>query len=432
MSSWIPSLFNPFSDDDNPTSPDPPSPNKTTPRSPSSGAKDDISAVFRGVAAFLAPPQPTSLPGPSSSSEKIAGIRNDLAEIQGSFRSGLSLVSSKLTSNLLQFQSQLNDGDDDDEVEDDEEEDVVGINEEVLDFVEKISGRPELWIDFLSLPDDFDLSDYQREHAANIDHLVPEFVTLRQKICSQMSDGKFWLIYFILLLPRLNEEDSSFSRLHRQDEEDWRTSVVVEGRLLELIILCPVCLLLLLVNVGDLEARGDSGIADARETLMSKLQNKTDVDQETSDNPDPSDTSNDSSGNLHSAEGDESASQHKDATETVNPSQQRDNIVNEETESGRHSEDVDTSTSIDAQKQKPENEEDVSFSDLEDDDSDSSDKLSGHKESKKDKVWVQLNENSGTKQKADQYALRENKSEGEDSNDWLTVDDTDFDNLAAI
>ncbi|KAK6156508.1 hypothetical protein DH2020_010756 [Rehmannia glutinosa] len=387
MSSWIPSLFNPFSDDDNPTSPDPSSPNKTTPRSPSSGAKDDISAVFRGVAAFLAPPQPTSLPGPSSSSEKIAGIRNDLAEIQGSFRSGLSLISSKLTSNLLQFQSQLNDGDDDDEVEDDEEEDVVGINEEVLDFVEKISGRPELWIDFpLSLPDDFDLSDYQREHAANIDHLVPEFVTLRQKICSQMSDGKFWLIYFILLLPRLNEEDS--------------------------------------------ELLSTPQIADARETLMSKLQNKTDVDQETSDNPDPSDTSNDSSGNVHSAEGDESASQHKDATETVNPKKK--NIVNEETESGRHSEDVDTSTSIDAQKQKPENEEDVSFSDLEDDDSDSSDKLSGHKESKKDKVWVQLNENSGTKQKADQYALRENKSEGEDSNDWLTVDDTDFDNLAAI
>ncbi|KAK6156531.1 hypothetical protein DH2020_010779 [Rehmannia glutinosa] len=371
MSSWIPSLFNPFSDDDNPTSPDPSSPNKTTPRSPSSGAKDDISAVFRGVAAFLAPPQPTSLPGPSSSSEKIAGIRNDLAEIQGSFRSGLSIHKNS------------------------------------------------------------------REHAANIDHLVPEFVTLRQKICIQMSDGKFWLIYFILLLPRLNEEDSellSTPQARRYltfvllSEEDWRTSVVVEGRLLELIILCPVCLLLLLVNVGDLEARGDSGIADARETLMSKLQNKTDVDQETSDNPDPSDTSNDSSGNLHSAEGDESASQHKDATETVNPSQQRDNIVNE----GRHSEDVDTSTSIDAQKQKPENEEDVSFSDLEDDDSDSSDKLSGHKESKKDKVWVQLNENSGTKQKADQYALRENKSEGEDSNDWLTVDDTDFDDLAAI
>ncbi|KAH6800020.1 hypothetical protein C2S52_000484 [Perilla frutescens var. hirtella] len=39
--------------------------------SPSSGAKDDLSAVFRGDAAFLAPPPAASLSGPSPSSETI-------------------------------------------------------------------------------------------------------------------------------------------------------------------------------------------------------------------------------------------------------------------------------------------------------------------------------------------------------------------------
>lgn len=159
MSSWIPSLFNPFSDDDNPKSPATSSSNEPTPRSPSSGAKDDLSAVFRGVASFLAPPQAVSVAAPSSS-ETIAGIKNDLAEIQGSFRSGLSLISSRFTSNLLQFQNQLNDIDENNEVEeeeeddDDDDEDGVGTDEEVLDFVWKISERPELWTDFpLSLPD---------------------------------------------------------------------------------------------------------------------------------------------------------------------------------------------------------------------------------------------------------------------------------------
>ncbi|KAK6135596.1 hypothetical protein DH2020_030664 [Rehmannia glutinosa] len=90
MSSWIPSLFNPFLMMIIPPHPTLPHPTKTTPRSPSSGAKDDISAVFAVSPPFLRRRSP-SLPGPSSSSGEIAGIRNDLAEIQGSFRSGLSL-----------------------------------------------------------------------------------------------------------------------------------------------------------------------------------------------------------------------------------------------------------------------------------------------------------------------------------------------------
>lgn len=51
------------------------------------------------------------------------------------------------------------------------------------------------------------MSDYQREHAAEIEHLVPNLVNLRQKISGQISHGKFWMIYFTLLFSRLNEED---------------------------------------------------------------------------------------------------------------------------------------------------------------------------------------------------------------------------------
>lgn len=60
-------------------------------------------------------------------------------------------------------------------------------------------------LECLSLAD-FDMSDNQREHAATIVELVPNLVTLRQT-CSNLSDGQFWMIYFILLLPRLNEID---------------------------------------------------------------------------------------------------------------------------------------------------------------------------------------------------------------------------------
>ncbi|KAG8372688.1 hypothetical protein BUALT_Bualt12G0092600 [Buddleja alternifolia] len=385
MSSWIPSLFNPFSDDEEDDDPMTSSSNQTIPKSPSSGAKEDLSTVFRGFAAFLAPPQQTT--------ETITGMKNDLAEIQGSFRSGLSLISSKLTSNLLQFQTELENGEaeeeeEEDDDDDDDDESAVGIDEEAVDFVSKVSGRPELWTDFpLPLCDDFDLSDYQREHAANIDHLVPEFVTLRLKICSQISEGKFWLIYFILLLPRLNEQDSKLlstpqARLYLIG---WWRGLGVDG----------------VTRLDALE------VIEARATLLNKLQNKTGGAKETSENPESS----------------ESTSQHEDlSAQTVNATKQRD-IVNE-SESGLHSK-----------------EEDVSFSDLEDDDDENglSDKL---RVSNSEKIaqghdWVELDESfssEGGKEKVDQSASasKDKESESEESNDWLTVDDTDFDNLAAV
>lgn len=40
-----------------------------------------------------------------------------------------------------------------------------------------------------------------------MEQLVPEFVTLRLNICSYMNVEKFWMIYFLLILPRLNQHD---------------------------------------------------------------------------------------------------------------------------------------------------------------------------------------------------------------------------------
>lgn len=123
--------------------------------------KDDLSVIgetigrqLRGVAAFLAPPPVTEHPpasppeSDSPTSQRLQGIRNDLVEIGGSFKTGLSLLSSnkavtgfsKLASNLLQFQNQ---GDDDGDFDG-----VPGITEEVVEFVKEISLRSECWTDF--------------------------------------------------------------------------------------------------------------------------------------------------------------------------------------------------------------------------------------------------------------------------------------------
>ncbi|CAK9175647.1 unnamed protein product [Ilex paraguariensis] len=173
MSSWLSfSLPNPFqSDNQNPSSP----PEDTKPLSPnhnppphSSGVKDDLSVLsqtlthhLRGVAAFLAPPPPSHSTTAASDDEKVSssqtilGIKSDLVEIGGSFKTGLSVLSSnKAVSEISRFASSFlpfqNAGD---EAESDEDDDMVGIADEVVDFVMQISLRPECWTDFpLSLP----------------------------------------------------------------------------------------------------------------------------------------------------------------------------------------------------------------------------------------------------------------------------------------
>ena len=54
---------------------------------------------------------------------------------------------------------------------------------------------------------DFSMSSAQREHASAVEELVPEFVELRVRVCGSMCKDRFWMIYFLLLLPRLNADD---------------------------------------------------------------------------------------------------------------------------------------------------------------------------------------------------------------------------------
>ena len=54
---------------------------------------------------------------------------------------------------------------------------------------------------------DFRMTDAQREHASNIERFVPSLAQLRYNLRSETGDGRFWMVYFILLIPRLNEGD---------------------------------------------------------------------------------------------------------------------------------------------------------------------------------------------------------------------------------
>lgn len=54
---------------------------------------------------------------------------------------------------------------------------------------------------------DFRMSDAQKEHASAVEGIVPSVAALRANLGSYMGDDQFWMVYFILLLPRLNEHD---------------------------------------------------------------------------------------------------------------------------------------------------------------------------------------------------------------------------------
>lgn len=51
------------------------------------------------------------------------------------------------------------------------------------------------------------MSNAQSEHASAIERLAPSLASLRVNLENHMGDEQFWMIYFILLLPRLNEHD---------------------------------------------------------------------------------------------------------------------------------------------------------------------------------------------------------------------------------
>ncbi|XP_043699443.1 uncharacterized protein LOC122650181 [Telopea speciosissima] len=385
--------------------------------SPGGGVKEDLSELGKtisrqlwGVASFLAPPPVTSSPQSpvdststdDSSSQTLLGIRSDFAEIGGSFKSGLSLLStnkavneiSRLASNLLLFPK---DGDDEEGEDVDEFSveghggDIVGVTEEVLEFVREMSMRSECWTDFpLSLENDFEMSDAQREHASTVENLAPSLAGLNVRLCpSHMNEQRFWMIYFILLHPRLNEHDSKL----------LSTPQIIE----------------------------------ARDSLLQKLQKRVNEQVESSKNGDSSIEVSDKGTNIHE---ESNPVQEKEVlVETVNSPHHMKAGEQENTEEWLEEED-ETDTSVAPHKQLG-NEEDVSFSDLEEDDDD--DNMSSRQRflnSEKDirvpspigssSEWVRLSENSDSREKKVVHTTSQEKdSEGEESNDWLTIDDSD-------
>ncbi|XP_010241583.1 PREDICTED: uncharacterized protein LOC104586137 [Nelumbo nucifera] len=386
------------------------------------GVKEDLSELGKtigrqlwGMASFLAHPPvsasssdavDSSSSSPSPSSQAFVGIRNDFAEIRGSFKSGLSLLSnnmavseiSRLASNLLQFQEEdeeeEGDGDDSSGKNHGGGDGIAGVTDEVSVFVQEMSMRPEFWLDFpMIMDDDFDMSDAQREHASAVECFIPSLAALRVRLCpSNMNEGQFWMIYFIMLYPKMNENERK-------------------------LLLTPQ-------------------IVEARDRLLQELQMRKNKQLEcpkTDDSP-SLEVSNSTGHNIQ--EGNSSVQEKDVLSATVNADHQVDIDEQENIEKWLEEESNGTDTCFDAKKHLG-NEEDVSFSDLEDDDdndafrreqhSNSAAEVVGASSTNESNEWVQLNESSDTrggKKNSVQSPLQEKDSEGE-SSDWLTVDDFD-------
>ncbi|EPS59087.1 hypothetical protein M569_15725, partial [Genlisea aurea] len=90
---------------------------------------------------------------------------------------------------------------------------ATGITEEVLAFARNIAHHPETWLDFPLLEedeiDDFEISEAQSEHILAVELLAPRLAALRIELCPvHMSEGHFWMVYFVLLHSRLNKHDA--------------------------------------------------------------------------------------------------------------------------------------------------------------------------------------------------------------------------------
>lgn len=115
-------------------------------------------------------------------------------------RSSLSLLSPrKAVSGLSNFAWSL--------LKSESNDDDFRVSEEVVELVEEMAARVELWTEFpmAIIDDDFEMSPSQAEHASLIEKLVPSLAALRISLWGDIGENLFWMIYFILLLPRLDE-----------------------------------------------------------------------------------------------------------------------------------------------------------------------------------------------------------------------------------
>lgn len=105
-------------------------------------------------------PQPISVES-SENSPKLVGIRNDFAAIGGSFKTGLSFLSThKAVNEISRLPLGFLLSEDDEEVNLDDGS--VGITEEVLEFANNISMHSETWLEFplLVMDENFDSKSF--------------------------------------------------------------------------------------------------------------------------------------------------------------------------------------------------------------------------------------------------------------------------------
>ncbi|KAM1155147.1 hypothetical protein EV1_025844 [Malus domestica] len=403
---------------------------------------------LRGVATFLAPPPsppsndalPSSNSQPQSQSQSqspaLLGIRNDLVEIGGSFKTGLSLLStnsnkavteiSKFASGLLQLQNEASEEGGADDDGDDGGGHVPGITDEVLGFVTDISVMPDCWTDFpMTLDHDFSMSDAQREHVSAVLQLVPGFADLRARLCNSMSEEQFWMIYFLLLLPRLNEHDFELLATPKARSLSFSSFVT-----LLIHIYMSNFLLRTLWKLTFIQ--NSAHIVEARDVLLHKLHNKRNTREDAPEKSILVSPKNHIQDGKTQGEG--SSSQEKEAsTEILNTTERLKTDDEEGTEQWSEGASISSGTFVDGQR-KHEPEDDISFSDLEDEENDVSSRQSGLRQGPYARAcspngsndWVQLNrssENEGGRQKAGRSKGKD--SEGEDSSDWLAVDEYD-------
>ncbi|PHT56862.1 hypothetical protein CQW23_05348 [Capsicum baccatum] len=425
----------------------------SSPVSPSRGVKEDISELtktltrqFWGVASFLAPP-PQSEPDKTlldpdeeeSDPAGIAGLRSDIIEIGGRFKSGISKFSknipvseiTKMASNLLQLGE---------EEEEDPGRGAVGVTEEVVAFVRDIAMHPETWLDFPLLDDeddevDFDLSDAQQEHALAVESLAPRLASLRIELCpGYMSEARFWEIYFVLLHPRLDKQDAELlstpqvvkaraslaQELHKRIkpiEEDLSKEKTFEsteggGFQREEMLAAPSAALSkdVIQDMSSVDVATSSTVADSVIDVHPVIDENQTVDKLVVEGP----ITRSKDEKLQSA----SASKLEESDE-----EDADDWLKEEnTEITGPSK---TSMSF-------EDDEDVSFSDLEEDDSDmpTKSKKVVYSSDKDSQDWVQLKKSSpdlsrDTSSVNQIGSVKENvqNSDSKESNDWLDIDD---------
>ncbi|XP_016463720.2 uncharacterized protein LOC107786723 isoform X1 [Nicotiana tabacum] len=425
--------------------------------SPSRGVKEDISELtktltrqFWGVASFLAPPPqsepykpleyPNSEPNRNSDNEEsdpagIAGLRSDIAEIGGRFKTGISKLSknipvseiTKMASNLLQLGP---------EEEEEEGRGAVGVTEEVVAFVRDIAMHPETWLDFPLLDDDddevdFDLSDAQQEHALAVERLAPRLAALRIELCpGYMSEARFWEIYFVLLHPRLDKQDAELlstpqvvraraslaHELHKRTkpiEEDWSKKETSEStdrsgsQHEEMLAVSSTAVSADVVQeIPSVESATSPTVSGSGADLRPVISENQTIDKLVVEGP----ITNSKDEKLQSAsvikleESDE-----EDADDW---------LKEESTEIMGSSK---TGMSV-------ENDEDVSFSDLEEDDSDvpANSKKVNYSSDKDSRDWVQLRKSSSDISSVNQSgSVKANvqNPDSKESNDWLDIND---------